>query len=85
MHTLEACGIVCLSEIICTAAISSITVMSQMPENLSRMLFFGKLLACIQNVKVKIKLTEAVIKQMKVHESIKTLGANVKPQLNWDV
>ena len=36
----------------------------------------------IQNVKVKIKLKEAVIKQIKVHESIKTLGVCVNPQLN---
>ena len=37
------------------------------------------------NVKVDIKLKEEVIKQIKVHDSVKTLGVCVNPQLNWNV
>ena len=39
----------------------------------------------IMNAKVDIILKEEVIKQIKVHESIKTLGVCVNPQLNWNV
>ena len=37
------------------------------------------------NLKVDIKLKEEGIKQIKVHESIKTLGVCVNSQLNWNV